>query len=114
MGSSDEKDELMKRFESLSLEKDKSADEKLSMKNQEIKDKENELVDYKQVAEIKEKKLLGDIDREKEDKQKFQTKLKAEIDELKSDVSKKQGDITKLEKEKRDITVNRDKTAKKS
>jgi len=67
----------------------------------------------KQVAEIKEKKLLGDIDREKEDKQKIQTKLIAEIDDLKADVSKKQGDISKLEKEKREITVNRDKTAKK-
>jgi chromosome segregation ATPase len=102
--SSDEKDELMKRFENLNTEKDKSADEKINIKNNEIKAKERELVDFKQVAEIKEKKLLGDIEREKEDKSKIQTTLKAEIDELKSDVSKKQGDITKLEKEKRDQT----------
>jgi hypothetical protein len=95
----------MKRFENLNTEKDKSADEKLNIKNNEIKAKERELVDFKQVAEIKEKKLLGDIEREKEDKSKIQTTLKAEIDELKSDVSKKQGDITKLEKEHLEVEL---------
>merc|ERR1712083_13439 len=67
-----------------------------------IAEKEAEIGDLKQVSEIKEKKLKCDIEREVEEKNKVTNKLNSEIETMKSDVSKKENQIAKLEKEKRE------------
>merc|ERR1712008_664452 len=78
-----------------------------------IAEKEAEIGDLKQVSEIKEKKLKCDIEREAEEKNKVTKKLNSEIETMKTDVSKKENQIGKLEKEKRDISITQEKSKKK-
>merc|ERR1711934_601133 len=76
-------------------------------------EKEAEICDLKQLSDIKERQLKCDIEREVEEKSKVTNKLNAEIDTIKSEISKKETQISKMEKEKREISIAQDKSKKK-
>jgi len=111
--SSLEKDNLSKRIERITSEKDSSVAAEVQTRDDIIHEKEKEISDLKDAAEVKERKLRCDIDREVEERTKVVNKMNSELDKVKTDISTKQNQISKLEKEKREISITQDKTQKK-
>merc|ERR1712123_37277 len=111
--SSLEKDNLVKRIERITSEQDSSVAAEVEARDNTITEKETEISDLKEAAEVKERKLRCDIDKEVEERTKVVNKMNSELDKVKTEISSKQNQITKLEKEKRDISITQDKTQKK-
>jgi len=111
--SSLEKDGLVKKIERIANEKDSSLAVEIEARDNTITEKENEISDIKQASEVRERKLLSDIDKEVEERTKVVNKMNSEIDKIKTEISTKQNQISKLEKEKREVSISQDKTQKK-
>merc|ERR1712036_213142 len=103
--SSLEKDNLAKRIERITSEKDSSVAAEVQARDDTINEKEKEISDLKDAAEIKERKLRSDIDKEVEERTKVVNKMNSELDKVKTEISTKQNQISKLEKEKREISI---------
>merc|ERR1711997_1305434 len=108
-----EKDNLAKKVERIAGEKNSALEGEIEEREKTISDKEAEICDLKQLSDIKERQLKCDIEREVEEKVKVTNKLNAEIDTIKSEISKKETQISKIEKEKREISIAQDKRKKK-
>jgi len=111
--SSLEKDNLVKRIERITCEKDSSVAAEVQARDETINEKEKEISDLKDAAEVKERKLRSDIEKEVEERTKVVNKMNSELDKVKTEISTKQNQISKLEKEKREISISQDKTQKK-
>merc|ERR1712183_745465 len=103
--SSLEKDGLVKKIERIANEQDASLAVEIEARDNTIADKEMEISDLKQASEEKERKLQCDIDKEVEERTKVVNKMNSEIDKIKTEISTKQNQMTKLEKEKREISI---------
>lgn len=110
--SSSEKQELSRKVESISIEKEKALSAEMEKKDKKIEEKDQELFDLRQVSEIKERKLECDIKQAVEERIQIVTELKIDIENLRAGIVGKQSDISKLEKEKREITLTCDKSKK--
>merc|ERR1712076_263962 len=108
-----EKDNLMKKLDRITGEKNSALEGEIETREKTIAEKESEICDLKQAAEVKESKLKCDINREVEERNRVTNKLNTDIESMKADISKKENIILKLEKEKKDISVNQDKGQKK-
>merc|ERR1711953_413346 len=75
--------------------------------------KESEIIDLKDQAEAREHNLKCDIKKEIDERSKIVNQMNAEVDGPKADIQSKQSQVTKLEKEKRDVSISLDKTQKK-
>lgn len=110
--SSLEKDNLVKRIERITSEKDSSVAAEVEARDNTITEKENEISDLKEAADVREQKLKSDIDKEVEERTKVVNKMNSELDKVKTEISSKQNQIGKLEKEKRELSITQDKTQK--
>merc|ERR1712083_1143718 len=81
---------IEKEKREISIAQDKSKKKINELESEKtISDKEAEICDLKQLSDIKERQLKCDIEREVEEKVKVTNKLNAEIDTIKSEISKK-------------------------
>ena len=71
----------------------------MKKKEKELGEKEKELQDLRQVADIKERKLQCDMDRMTEERTKAVQDLTKEMEKLQGEIASKQGEINRLEKE---------------
>merc|ERR1712173_40304 len=108
-----EKDNLAKKADRIAGEKNSALESAIEEREKTISEKESEISDLKQLSDIKERQLKCDIEREVEEKTKVTNKLNAEIETIKSEISKKETQISKIEKEKREISIAQDKSKKK-
>merc|ERR1712211_97941 len=100
-----EKDNLAKKVDRIAGEKNSALESEIEEREKTISEKESEISDLKQLSDIKERQLKCDIEREVEEKTKVTNKLNAEIETIKSEISKKETQISKIEKEKREISI---------
>ena len=108
-----EKENLQKKIDRMAGEKNSALENDIESRDKIIAEKETELSDLKEATEIKERKLKCDIGKEAEEKVRVTNKLNSDIESMKTEISKKENQITKLEKEKRDISITQDKGKKK-
>merc|ERR1712037_656843 len=85
-----EKDNLAKKVDRIAGEKNSALEGEIEEREKTISEKEAEICDLKQLSDIKERQLKCDIEREVEEKTKVTNKLNAEIDTIKSEISKKE------------------------
>lgn len=108
-----EKDNLVKKLDRITGEKNSALEEEIENREKTIAEKVAEICDIKQAAHLKENKLKCDIDKEIEEKNRVTNKLNADIDTIKTDLNRKENQISKLEKEKREVSLAQDKSKKK-
>merc|ERR1712126_550153 len=101
MGSTLEKDNLMKKLDRITGEKNSALETEIESRERTITEKVNEICDLKQSAELKENKLKCDINREVEERNRITSKLNSDIDSMKTEINKKKNIFSKKKKKKK-------------
>ena len=84
----------------------------MEKKDKKIEEKDREISDLIEVNEIKERKLECDIKQAVEERIQIVTELKTDIENLRTEITRKQSDISKLEKGEKEINLTCDNSKK--